>query len=689
MKNPTLSPPIATKKTQTFELHDDKRSDDYFWLREKENPDVIQLLNDENAYTESYLSQHQGLMDQLFSEMKGRIAEDDADVPVKQDNWFYYSRIKAGQEYAIHCRKHLSLEAPEEIILDENILAEGKDYLSVASVEPSPDHKWLAYSLDIDGSERHEIRFKNLATGEHSPEIIKGAATSLEWAETPERVIFYTLLDAHDRPDRAARHVLGEVSEKDVIVYKESDPQLYVGISKSRSSDFLFLECHGKVTSEVQFLSAREPFGNFKMIEPRRRGVEYSADHHVNQQGDRFLIVTNDTVKNFRVVETSVATPGAAFWKEMRKGSDTLLIQGIDPFKHFLVVHERENGLPQLRVLDLKAVSEHVIEFSEPTYQINSSANLEYDTDVYRLSYTSMVTPGTVYDYNMSTRKREVKKTQKIPSGYDPTLYKSEYVFAVADDGVKIPISLVYRRDSFKRDGSMPLYLYGYGSYGMSMPASFSTVRLSLLDRGFVYAIAHIRGGSELGRHWYETAKFLTKKTTFNDFVASAKFLASEKYSREGEIMISGGSAGGMLVGASLNIAPSLFKAAVADVPFVDVLNTMLDKTLPLTPIEFEEWGNPEEPDYYHYMKSYSPYDNVSRREYPHMLVTSGLNDPRVTYWEPAKWVAKLREFKTDTNLLIQYIHMGAGHGGPSGRYEALKEYAREYAFVLDVYGKV
>ncbi len=685
MKKPTLPAPTATKKPQSFELHGDRRIDDYFWLREKENPDVIRLLNDENAYTESYLSQHQSLMDQLFEEMKARLAEDDADVPVKKDDWYYYSRIEAGQEYAIHCRKHLTLDAVEEVILDENSLAAGKDYLSVSSVEPSPDHQWLAYSLDVDGSERHEIRFKNLATGEHSADVIRGAATSLEWAESSERLVFYTLLDAHERPDRVARHVLGEPVDKDLVVYKESDPQLYVGISKSRSSEFLFIECHGKVTSEVRFLSARDPRGTFKIIEPRRRGIEYSADHH----GDRFLIVTNDTVKNFRVVETPISSPGASSWKEMRKGSATLLIQAVDPFKHFLVVHERENGLPQLRVLDLVSNSEHIIEFSEPTYQINSSANLEFETNTYRFSYTSMVTPGTVYDYNMSTRTLEIKKTQKIPSGYDPAIYRSEYVFAVADDGVKIPISLVYRRDLFKKDGSMPLYLYGYGSYGMSMPASFSTVRLSLLDRGFIYAIAHIRGGSEMGRDWYESAKFLTKKTTFHDFVSAARFLASEKYSSEGEIMISGGSAGGMLVGASLNIAPALFKAAVADVPFVDVLNTMLDKTLPLTPIEFEEWGNPEDPDYYNYIKSYSPYDNVGQRGYPHLLVTSGLNDPRVTYWEPAKWVAKLREFKTDQNLLIQYIHMGAGHGGPSGRYEALKEYAREYAFVLDVYGKV
>jgi oligopeptidase B len=684
MKKPTLPPPRVAKIPKTLTLHGDTRTDDYFWLREKKNPEVLKLLGEENAYTDSYLAQHKPLMDQLFEEMKGRIAEDDADVPVKDGNWYYYSRTQAGQEYAIHCRKFKSLDAPEEIILDENKLAEGKDYLNVSSLSNSPDHEWIAYAMDVDGSERHQIHFKNLKTGEHSLEIIKGAATSFEWAETEERVAFYTMLDEFDRPDRVFKHNLGENQDKDALIYKESDPKIYVSLSKTRSNEYLFIECHGKITSEVQYLKASDPHGTWKMIEPRRRGIEYSADHH----GDKFLIVTNDTVKNFRLVEAPAHAPQAANWKELRKGNDELQIQAVDPFKNFLVIHEREKGLPQLRIIDIASRTEHTIEFAEPTYQVSSGANAEFETDMYRISYTSMVTPGTTYDYNMRTRSREVKKTQKIPSGYDPSKYKSEYLFATAEDGTKIPVSIVYRRDLFKQDGSMPLYLYGYGSYGISMPAGFSTVRLSLLDRGFIYAIAHIRGGSEMGRHWYESAKFLTKTLTFHDFVSVAKHLVQTKYSSEGEIIISGGSAGGMLVGASLNLAPHLFKAAVADVPFVDVLNTMLDSSLPLTPIEYEEWGNPEDPDYYHYMKSYSPYDNVERKAYPHLLVTSGLNDPRVTYWEPAKWVAKLREFKTDKNLLIQYIHMGAGHGGPSGRYEALKEYAREYAFVLDVYGK-
>lgn len=687
MTNKTNAP-IAAKKPQTFELHGDTRTDDYFWMREKTDPEVIKHLEAENAYTESVLSPLKPVMDSLFEEMKGRIQETDAQVPVKEDDWFYYTRMEAGHEYAIHCRKFKTLEAPEEIILDENVLAKGKDFLSVGAMETSPDHLWLAYAVDVDGSERHEIHFKNLKTGETSPEVIKGASPSLEWAETAtgaERILFYTMLDDHERPDRIFRHTLGTPAEKDVLLYKEQDPQMYISVSKSRSKAYLFIDSHGKVTSEVQYLDATKPMDEFKIIEPRKRGVIYHVDHHE----DIFVINTNDIIQNFRLVAAPVSAPQASNWKELRTGTKTLQIRGVDVFKDFWIVQERENGLKHFRVLDLRAKTEHRIEFSEPTYEASNSSNAEFDTSVYRFGYTSMVTPSTVFDYDLKNRTRVVKKVQQIPSGYDPSLYASEYLFATAEDGTKIPISIVYKKEGFQKDGSHPLYLYGYGSYGMSMPATFSTVRLSLLNRGFVYAIAHIRGGSEMGRHWYEDAKFLTKKLTFSDFVSCAKFLADQKFTSEGNIAISGGSAGGMLVGASVNLAPGLFKAVVADVPFVDVLNTMLDHTLPLTPTEFEEWGNPQNEDYYRYMKSYSPYDNVEAKAYPHMLVTSGLNDPRVTYWEPAKWVAKLRELKTDQNLLIQYIHMGAGHGGPSGRYEALKEYAREYAFLFKVFGLV
>ncbi|RYZ66611.1 MAG: S9 family peptidase, partial [Proteobacteria bacterium] len=416
---------------------------------------------------------------------------------------------------------------------------------SLGALEPSPDHQWIAYAVDIDGSERHEIHFKNLSTGEIAADTIKGTHTSLEWAEGQERIVFYTMLDEHDRPDRAFRHKLGEDAAKDTLLYKEADPQLFMYLSKTRSDRFIFLECHGKVTSEVRFIEAAKPLSEFKLIEARRRGVIYHAAHHE----EKFLITTNDEVQNFRLVEAPVTDPKAANWKEIRRGTTTLQIEGVDSFKNYWVIHERENGLPQLRVVDLKQKSEHLIEFSEPTYELSGESNAEFETDIYRLAYTSLVTPNTVYDYDLRSREKKVMKTQKIPSGYDPSKYQSEYVFATAEDGTKVPISIVYKKEGFKKDGSHPLYLYGYGSYGMSMPARFSTVRLSLIDRGFVYAIAHIRGGSEMGRAWYEGAKFLTKKLTFTDFVSSAQFLAKEGFTREGNIAISGGSAGGMLVG--------------------------------------------------------------------------------------------------------------------------------------------
>ncbi len=680
------TPPVARKVPHRIEMHGDVRVDDYFWLREKTNIEVIDLLKAENAYTESQLAPVAELRKSLFEEMKARLKEDDAEVPYKWDDYYYYSRMVPGKQYPLFCRKHSSLTAPEEIFLDANALAEGKKFFKLGALEVSPDHQWIAYAADYDGSEKYNLYFKDLRTGQLTSETIPGAASSLEWAND-NKTVFYTMLDEQERPDRLLRHTVGDNPANDVLIYKEADPQLFVYCSKSRSERFLFLEIQGKVTSEVYFLDANRPSGTFTIIEPRRRGILYSVTHHE----ERFFIVTNDTVQNFRLVETPVSSPGAASWKELRSGSPALFIQDADAFKSFMVLHERENGLPQLRVIDLATMKDHLIEFPEPTYNLGGGNNAEYDTEVYRFGYTSLVTPSTVYDYNMRTRHLEVKKTQEIPSGYDRAKYRSERLYATSHDGTKVPISIVYRLDAngeFKRDGNHPLYLYGYGSYGLSMPATFGTSRLSLIDRGFVYAIAHIRGGAEMGRQWYEDAKFLKKKNTFADFIACAEHLIKEGFSKKGEITIAGGSAGGMLMGAVVNDRPDLYKAAIAHVPFVDVVNTMLDSSLPLTTIEYEEWGNPEQKEYYDYMKSYSPYDNVKVQAYPHMLVTSGLNDPRVTYWEPAKWVAKLRELKTDEHLLLQHINMEAGHGGPSGRYEALKETAMEFAFILMVYGK-
>lgn len=685
MSNRTSPPPVAKKIPHRIETHGDVRIDDYFWIREKTNPEVIALLNAENAYTEAALAPESKLRESLFEEMKARLKEDDASVPYKFDDYYYYTRMVPGEQYGVHCRKHLSLNSPEEILLDENALAKGKTYFNLGVFEVSPDHRWLAYSIDDDGSEKYTIFIKDLQTGLHSPETISNSHTSLEWAED-SATLYYTMLDENERPDRLLRHTRGDNPQNDVLIYQEADPQLFVYCSKSRSRKYIYLELQGKVTSEVRFVSADRPRDAFEVIEPRRRGILYSVTHHE----DRFFIVTNDRVQNFRLVEAPVTAPGSANWKELRSGSPSLFIQDAETFRKHLILHERENGLEQIRIIDLENGSDHLIAMPEPTYALGGEVNAEFDTEIFRFTYTSLVTPNTVFDYDMRTRRLDVKKRQEIPSGYDPNLYKSERLFATAPDGTKVPISIVYKTDAsrpFKKDGSHPLYLYGYGSYGLSMRPTFSTVRLSLLDRGFVYAIAHVRGGSEMGRAWYEDGKFLKKMNTFTDFLACAEQLIAEGFARKGDIAISGGSAGGMLVGAALNMKPELFKAAVADVPFVDVVNTMLDDTLPLTTIEYEEWGNPNDKTYYEYMKSYSPYDNVRATAYPHILATSGLNDPRVTYWEPAKWVARLRELKTNDNLLLQHINMEAGHGGASGRYDSLKDMALEYTFILKAFG--
>ncbi len=697
------TPPRAKKIPHTVTAHGVELTDPYFWLRQKENPDVINILKEENQYLEAVLAEEKQLRHDLFDELKNRIKEDDSEVPVFFDGWYYYGRFEAGRQYKIHCRKPGSLEAPEQIILDENEISAGGKYFKLGVSEVSPDHQWLAYSVDLDGSEKFTVRFKNLETGVHSLEEIPGTSPSLEWAED-NRTVFYTLLDQHERPDRLMRHRLGTPNAQDVLIFKQDDPQLFVYCAKSKSGKFIFLQLYGKTTSEYQFLDAHRPEDPFQIIEPQRKGVLYSVTHHENM----FYIVTNDEVVNFRIVATPVASPGHASWKEIRRGGPDLFIEGIEEFRNHLVVFERAKGIQQVRVIETSTFTDHTVSFSEPTYSLQPMWNPEYKTSMFRFTYTSMVTPATVLDYDMNARTREVKKVREVPGGYDPSLYATELIYAPANyaptghaaesitrttepgsvcnaasggpSTPMIPISLVYKK-GFIRDGSSPLYLYGYGSYGHSIPASFSSNRLSLLDRGFVFAIAHIRGGAELGRGWYDDGKFLKKKNTFHDFVSCAENLIREKYTSKQMIFICGGSAGGMLVGAVLNMRPELFRGAAAHVPFVDVVNTMLDSTLPLTVIEYEEWGDPGNKIFFDCMRSYSPYDNIEKKPYPHLLVTAGLNDPRVTYWEPLKWVQRLRELKTDNNLLLLHTHMEAGHGGSSGRFESLKDVALEYTF--------
>jgi oligopeptidase B len=675
-----MQPPHAAKLAHQIEIHGDIIVDDYFWLRDKDAPGTMEYLNAENEYTDLVLAPHAALKESLFQELKARVKEDDDSVPVKKDGYYYYSRVAAGKQYAIHCRKIGDLNSPEEIILDENQLAEGKPYFQLGTFSISPNHQLLAYAEDTDGSETYTLRIKNLETGELLPESIANTYYSLEWVND-NRTFYYTVLDENLRPYRLYRHTIGEPIQRDELIYEEQDSQFFVGCDKSRDDRYIFLVANGKITSEQYFVSADDPQGTFEIVTPRQKGHEYSAIHH---QGF-FYILTNDNAQNFRIMRTLVSQPQQQYWKEYLPHDPERLIEGISEFKDYFIISERYRGLGQLRAIELQSQASHYLEFDDPTYLVFGAANWEYDIKIFRFGYTSLVLPMTVFEYDLQSRSKTILKQNEIPGGYDPSQYHSERIFARSHDGVEVPISIVYRQD-FKRDSTQPLYLYGYGSYGASLDPGFSTNRLSLLDRGFVYAIAHIRGGSELGRHWYESGKFLQKKNTFLDFIACAEHLIAQNYTSAGNIAIAGGSAGGLLVGATINLKPELFKAAIAQVPFVDVLNTMLDDTLPLTQLEYDEWGNPADEEFYRYIRSYSPYDNVEAKAYPNLLITAGLNDPRVTYWEPAKWTAKLRDLKTDNNLLLLKTNMDSGHGGASGRYEYLKDIALEYTFLLTVF---
>jgi oligopeptidase B len=659
--------------------HGDRRVDHYFWLRDRSDPDVIPYLEAENRYTEDAMASTKPLQERLYHEILGRIQETDLSVPVKRDDYFYYTRTEEGKAYSIQCRKRGSLDASEEILLDANALAEGQKYFRLGNFAVSPDHRLLAYSTDLEGDESYTIQVKNFATGELLPDRIANTYYTLEWAND-NRTFFYTVLDPAKRPYRAFRHELG--SSQDTLVYEETDGRFTLGLGKTRSRRFLFIELASPLTSELRYLEAAEPQGEFRVLLPRRQGVEYDAAHH----GEYFYIRTNDQAKNFRLMRTEVAHPSNERWHEIIPARADVTIEGVDSFDDHIAVYERERGLEKICIRDGLGALSHYIDFPEPVYTVGATGNAEYKTNLLRFSYTSLVTPTSVFDYNVRTRERELKKQYEVRGGYDASQYQSERIFAKAPDGVEVPISLVYHKN-FERNGASPLLLYGYGSYGHSIDPRFSSDRLSLLDRGFVFAIAHIRGGADMGEEWHDHGKLLEKKNTFSDFIACAEHLIAARYTSSEHLAIMGGSAGGLLMGTVLNMRPELFHAAIAKVPFVDTLNTMLDPTLPLTIAEYEEWGNPEDKQYYDYIRDYSPYDNVSAREYPTMLVTAGLNDPRVPYWEPAKWVAKLRMLKTDSNALLLKTNMGSGHFGPSGRYEGIKETAFDYAFLLQALG--
>ncbi|MGF1590710.1 MAG: S9 family peptidase [Pleurocapsa sp.] len=675
--NQLSTSPIAAKHPQELEIHGDKRIDDYYWLRQQD-PEVIDYLKAENSYTEERMQHTQQLQQSLYQEMLSRIKETDLSVPYRLQDYYYYSRTQEGQAYPIFCRKYQSLDAAEEILLDQNELAAEAEFFSLGVISISPNQQILAYSVDTTGAEQYTLYFLNLATRELYSETIADTYYSFAWGND-NQTTFYTKIDAANRPYQLWRHTLGSNSG-DVLVYQEDNEAYYLSVGKTRSRAYILLDLGSKVTSEVYYLDANQPTGEFKLFQPRQTGIEYSIEHH----RDRFYIVTNESAINFKLMMTPVEATDKTNWQIVIPHREEVMLEGIDAFADYLVIYERQRGLPTGRIQTLATGEIREITFPEPTYSFDGGNNPEFETTKFRFGYSSLITPASVFDYDLETGSRELKKETEVLGGYDRTLYASERLIAVADDGTEVPISLVYKK-GITQAASNPLWLTGYGSYGYSYPISFSSVRLSLLDRGLVYAIAHVRGGEEMGRRWYEDGKFLRKKNTFTDFIACAEHLIAQKWTKSDRLVISGGSAGGLLMGAVVNLRPELFKAVVADVPFVDVLTTILDTSLPLTVLEWEEWGNPNDPEYYEYIKSYSPYDNVVSKDYPAMLITAGLNDPRVKYWEPAKWTAKLRELKTDDNLLLLKTNMSAGHGGASGRYEYLKEIAFEYAFVLNL----
>lgn len=668
-------PPMAEKKPKTTKIHGETLVDDYFWLREKENPQVMEHLKAEDAYTDAVMKPTEPLQEKLYKEMLSHIKQTDTNVPYRQDGYLYYSRTEEGKQYPIFCRKKGGLDAAEEVILDQNELAKGQKFMSVGVLAPSDDGNLLAYSTDNTGYRQYTLQIKNLKTGELFPERIE-RVDNMVWA-TDNKTIFYVTEDAvTKRVDKFFRHVLGDA--KSDLVYEEKDELFDIGTGRTRDKAIIELQAVSKTSSEVRWIPADNPNADLKIVVPRSADHEYDLDH----RGDLFYIRTNKGAKNFRVVTAPVSDPSEKNWKEFIAHRPAVKIDDVSLFADHAVLSEWENGLEQIEIVDFKTKRQHRITFPEPVYSTGITNNREFNTSTLRYNYQSMVTPSSVFDYDMNTRKSVLKKQNEIPGGFDKANYKSERVFATASDGTKVPMSMVYRR-GVKLDGSAPLLLYGYGSYGYSISPTFSPNRLALLDRGVIFVIGHIRGGGELGEEWREQGRMMKKINTFTDFIACAEYLEKEKYTSKDRIVIQGGSAGGLLMGAVTNMRPDLFKAVVAQVPFVDVINTMLDASLPLTTSEFIEWGNPAEKPAYDYMKTYSPYDNIRKMDYPTMLVKVSYNDSQVPYWEGAKLVAKLRTMKTDSNPLLLKVNFGAGHGGSSGRYDALKETAFDYAFML------
>lgn len=674
-------PPKAEKIPKELTLHGDTRIDPYYWLNERDNPEVIEYLKAENAYREAVMKHTEELQDKLYNEIIGRIKKTDMSVPYLDNGYYYYSRFEEGDNYPVHARKKGSLEAEEEVMLDVQEMSKGHSFYSVAGLSVSQNNDYLAYGVDTVSRRKYTIHIKDLSTGETLEDAIPNTTGRAVWAND-NKTLFYTKKDDTLRSFKIFRHVMGTDASQDVEIFHEKDTTFSTTIYKTKSDQFLIIASHQTLSTEMRYLDANNPTGEFNIFQEREKDHEYSISHYQ----DRFYIVTNWNAKNFRLMETDVNHTEKSNWKEVIPHRSEVLLNNIDIFKDYLVLSERKDGLRQIRIMSQTDDRDYYIDFEDKAYVAYPTSNLEFDTEVLRFSYSSLTTPGSVYDYNMKTGERELLKREEVLGEFDPDDYQSERFMVTARDGAKVPVSLVYRK-GMAMDGNNPLLLYGYGSYGASMDPSFSSVRLSLLDRGFIYAIAHIRGGSEMGRDWYEDGKLLKKKNTFTDFIDCADYLIQEGYTNSDRLFAIGGSAGGLLMGAVLNMRPDLWKGVIAAVPWVDVVTTMLDESIPLTTSEFDEWGNPKDKTYYEYMLSYSPYDNVTEQDYPAILATTGLHDSQVQYFEPTKWVAKLRDLKTDDNLLILDVDMESGHGGASGRFKRFKRTALEYAFMLDLLG--
>ncbi len=677
-----MKPPRARLSPATLEKHGHVRVDEYYWMKERNDPEVVEYLKAENAYTDSMMRHTEALQQTLFDEFKTRIKQTDASVPYRQDDYFYYTRTEEGREYPIYCRKKESLEAPEEVMIDGNRLAEGHPFCSIGQRAVSSGQDVLAFSVDYAGRRVYTIRFKNLVTGEMLGDTIPGVTGNVAWAND-NMTLFYTKQDPVTlRWNRIYRHTLGTDPGEDDLVYDEKDETFSCSVLKTKSKKYILIESEQTLSTEYRFLDANTPLDSFTVFNARENEHEYQVDH----LGDFFYVRTNYLAKNFRLMKTPVAATAKASWVEVIPHRDDVLLESFQVFKDFLVAAERKNGLIEMRIRPWDGGAEHYLDFGEPAYTAGLGDNFRLESRVLRYVYSSLTTPNSVFDYDMATREKTLLKQDEVLGGFDSRNYVTERLYAPAKDGVLVPVSMAYRK-GLEKNGDNPVLLWGYGSYGYSWDVTFDPYGISLLDRGFVYAIAHVRGGEEMGRRWYEDGKLLKKKNTFTDFIACAEFLIGQKYTSPRKLCIAGGSAGGLLIGAVVNMRPDLFRGAVAAVPFVDVVTTMLDEEIPLTTSEYDEWGNPNKKEYYDYMLSYSPYDNVEAKSYPALLVTTSFQDSQVQYWEPAKWVARLRAKKTDDNPLLLRTRMEAGHGGVSGRYKAYRETAFMYAFLLNVAG--